>query len=78
MVFGWADDEGKVSLVAALSSDLVKKGLKAGEVVNQVAAIVGGKGGGKPDMAQAGGKDATKLPDAIKKATEIGKELLSR
>jgi alanyl-tRNA synthetase len=78
IVFGWTEDEGKVPLVAALTNDLVKKGLKAGDVVKQVAAVVGGSGGGKPDMAQAGGKDASKLPDAIKKATELGRELLSK
>lgn len=77
VVFGWVEDE-KVPLIAALTNDLVKKGLKAGDIVKQVAAVVGGSGGGKPDMAQAGGKDASKLPDAIRKATEIGKELLSR
>jgi alanyl-tRNA synthetase len=61
----------------ALTSDLVKKGLKAGDIVKQVAAVVGGSGGGKPDFAQAGGKDASKLPDAIEKAAEIGRDLLS-
>ena len=65
-------------LVAALTNDLVKKGLKAGDVVKQVAAIVGGSGGGKPDMAQAGGKDASKLPEAIKKAVELGREMLGK
>ncbi len=65
-------------LVAALTNDLVKKGLKAGDVVKQVAAVVGGSGGGKPDMAQAGGKDAAKLPDAIKKAEELGREMLAK
>ena len=76
-MFGWAEDEGKVPLVAALTSDLVKKGLKAGDVVKQVAAVVGGSGGGKPDLAQAGGKDPAKLPDAMRKAAELGRELLS-
>jgi alanyl-tRNA synthetase len=76
VVLGWAEDEGKVSLLAALSPDLVKKGLKAGDVVKQVAAVVGGSGGGRPEMAQAGGKDASALPDAIKKATEIGQQML--
>jgi alanyl-tRNA synthetase len=78
VVLGWAEDEGKVSLLAALSPDLVKKGLKAGDVVKQVAAVVGGSGGGRPEMAQAGGKDASKLPDAIQKAAEIGKEMLGK
>ncbi len=62
--FVWEDD-GKVPVLAALSPDLVKKGLKAGDIVKQVAAVVGGSGGGKPDMAQAGGKDVAKIDDAI-------------
>jgi alanyl-tRNA synthetase len=78
VLLGWADDEGKVSLLAALSPDLIKKGLKAGDVVKQVAAVVGGSGGGRPEMAQAGGKDPAKLPDAIKKAADLGKEMLGR
>jgi alanyl-tRNA synthetase len=56
--------EGKVSLVAGVTPDLISK-LKAGELVNFVAAQVGGKGGGKPDMAMAGGSDASKLPQAL-------------
>ena len=76
IVFGWVEDEGRVPLVAALSNDLVKRGLKAGDVIKPVAAVVGGSGGGKPDFAQAGGKDAGKLPDAIRKAEELGRQLL--
>lgn len=56
--------EGKVSLVVGVSADLMAK-VKAGELVNFVAQQVGGKGGGRPDMAQAGGTDATKLPEAL-------------
>jgi alanyl-tRNA synthetase len=76
IVFGWVEEEGKVPLIAALTHDLVKRGIKAGDVVKQLAAVVGGSGGGKPDLAQAGGRDASKLPDAIKKAEEIGRGLL--
>ncbi|ROH85423.1 alanine--tRNA ligase [Pseudomethylobacillus aquaticus] len=54
----------KVSLVAAVSKDLTGK-LKAGDLVNFVATQVGGKGGGRPDMAMAGGTDASKLPQAL-------------
>jgi alanyl-tRNA synthetase len=56
--------DGKVSLIAGVTSDLTSK-VKAGELVNMVAVQVGGKGGGRPDMAQAGGTDATKLPAAL-------------
>ncbi len=55
---------GKVSLIAGVTPDLTAK-LKAGELVNFVAQQVGGKGGGRPDMAQAGGNDASKLAGAL-------------
>lgn len=57
-------NEGKVSLAAGVTNDLITK-LKAGELVNHVASQVGGKGGGKPDMAMAGGTDASNLPKAL-------------
>jgi alanyl-tRNA synthetase len=59
-----AVDGGKVSLIAGVTADASKK-VKAGELVNFVAQQVGGKGGGRPDMAQAGGTDPTKLPAAL-------------
>ncbi len=59
-----AADQGKVSLIAGVTPDLTTK-LKAGELVNFVAQQVGGKGGGRPDMAQAGGTDPSKLPAAL-------------
>jgi alanyl-tRNA synthetase len=57
-------NDGKVSLAAGVTSDLTSK-IKAGELVNFVAQQVGGKGGGKPDMAMAGGTDASQLPKAL-------------
>ncbi|GEN29033.1 alanine--tRNA ligase [Halovibrio variabilis] len=56
---------GKVSLIAGVTQDLVGR-VKAGELVNHVASQVGGKGGGRPDMAQAGGSQPDALPDALK------------
>ena len=56
--------EGKVSLIAGVTSDLTAR-VKAGELVNMVAQQVGGKGGGRPDMAQAGGTQPDKLPAAL-------------
>ncbi len=56
--------DGKVSLVAGVTADLTGK-VKAGELVNMVAQQVGGKGGGRPDMAQAGGTDVAALPQAL-------------
>jgi alanyl-tRNA synthetase len=57
--------DGKVTLIAGVTSDLTAK-VKAGELVNHVAQQVGGKGGGRPDMAQAGGTDPAALPAALK------------
>jgi alanyl-tRNA synthetase len=59
-----AVNDGKVSLIAGVTSDLTAR-VKAGELVNFVAQQVGGKGGGRPDMAQAGGTDPGKLPGAL-------------
>lgn len=58
-------EDGKVSLLASVPKAKIAAGWKAGEWVNAAAAEVGGKGGGKPDRAQAGGKDGTKLPEAL-------------
>ena len=65
-----SEGEGKVVLLAALSRDLVDRKIQAGPWVKEVAALVGGGGGGKPDMAQAGGKYPAKIPEAIAKAKE--------
>jgi alanyl-tRNA synthetase len=62
-------NEGKVSLVAGVTANLIAK-LKAGDLVNHVASQVGGKGGGKPDMAMAGGTDANGLPKALASVEE--------
>jgi alanyl-tRNA synthetase len=58
-------NDGKVTLIAGVTSDLTGK-VKAGELVNHVAQQVGGKGGGRADMAQAGGNDAAALPQALR------------
>ncbi len=63
IVLGSVSD-GKVTLIAGVTPDLTAK-VKAGELVNHVAQQVGGKGGGRPDMAQAGGNDPTGLPAAL-------------
>ncbi|WP_027414951.1 alanine--tRNA ligase [Aneurinibacillus terranovensis] len=57
--------EDKVNIVAGVTADLVKKGLHAGKLVKEVATRCGGGGGGRPDMAQAGGKNAAELSDAL-------------
>ena len=56
--------EGKISLVAGVTADLTGQ-VKAGDLVGMVAGLVGGKGGGRPDMAMGGGSDAAALPGAI-------------
>jgi alanyl-tRNA synthetase len=63
IVLGSVND-GKVTLIAGVTGDLTAK-VKAGELVNHVAQQVGGKGGGRPDMAQAGGNDPAALPQAL-------------
>jgi alanyl-tRNA synthetase len=78
VVFGWTEGDGHAGVVAALTPDLVKRGIKAGDIVKQVAPLIGGGGGGKPDMAQAGGKDPAKLPDALRHADKLGRELLAK
>jgi alanyl-tRNA synthetase len=64
-VLGTIVDE-KPAVIAAITDDLVKRGLKAGDLVKFVAEPMGGSGGGKPTLAQAGGKDASKLPEALR------------
>jgi alanyl-tRNA synthetase len=68
--------DGKVSLAAGVTADLTVK-LKAGELVNHVAGQVGGKGGGKPDMAMAGGSDPSGLPQALASVTDWVKSKLN-
>lgn len=65
VVLGSASEPDKVSLVAAFSPNVVQKGLQAGKFVGAIAKICGGGGGGRPNLAQAGGRDASKLSDAL-------------
>ena len=68
---------GKVHFVAGVTADLTGK-VHAGELVKKVAAITGGGGGGRPDLAQAGGKDAAKLDEALAAGEKLIRELLER
>ncbi len=63
--------EGKVTLVAMATKGAVDKGVHAGKIIKEAASVCGGGGGGKPAMAQAGGKDPSKIGDALKKAEEV-------
>jgi alanyl-tRNA synthetase len=65
IMLGNVAEGNKVGLIAGVTKDLIGK-VKAGELVNMVAQQVGGKGGGRPDMAQAGGSDPAALPEALK------------
>ncbi|MCZ2491858.1 alanine--tRNA ligase [Dellaglioa carnosa] len=69
LAIGTTSDDGKVNLITAVSADGIKSGLKAGDLIKIIAPFVGGGGGGRPDLAQAGGKNPAGLSDAIKEAT---------
>jgi alanyl-tRNA synthetase len=71
-----AENNAKVDLVGAVSKDLPDRGLDASAWVRAVAEIVGGKGGGKPTLARAGGSDPSKLPAALKLAIEFAQAKL--
>ncbi len=64
------EQEGKVTIIAAVSKDLTGK-VRAGDLVKRASEVVGGKGGGRPDFAQGGGLDASKMDEAIKAAVEM-------
>ncbi|HZY59854.1 MAG TPA: DHHA1 domain-containing protein, partial [Candidatus Binataceae bacterium] len=66
VALGSAVGEGKAALLVAVTPDLVSK-IKAGEIIKQIAPIVGGSGGGRPDFAQAGGRDSSRLDEALEK-----------
>ncbi|AYV67278.1 alanine--tRNA ligase [Niallia circulans] len=68
-------NEGKVSIIAGVTKDLMDKGFHAGKIVKEVASICGGGGGGRPDMAQAGGKDPSKLNEALEFVQEYVKSV---
>jgi alanyl-tRNA synthetase len=70
VVLGSAQEEGKVALIVGVTKDLAGK-VQAGKLVGQIAKIVGGSGGGRPDMAEAGGKDPSQLDAALNSAPKI-------
>jgi len=78
IVLASSDEEaGKVYLMAAVTDDLIAKGVKAGALVSELGRIVGGGGGGQPNLATAGGRFVEKIPDAMKRAEEwlMGQDL---
>lgn len=64
------DSEGKAGFVASVSDDFIKQNIKAGDLVKQAAEVCGGGGGGRPNFAQAGGKDISKIAEALKAVSE--------
>ena len=66
-----AVSDGKLNFAVAAGADAVKAGAHAGNILREVAAICGGKGGGRPDSAMGGGRDIDKIPEALTKAEEI-------
>jgi alanyl-tRNA synthetase len=66
-----SDVNGKPQIIVAVSDTLVKDGIKAGNLIKPIAQVVGGGGGGRPQMAQAGGKDSSKISDALEKARSL-------
>ena len=70
VVLGSVPSPDKVSLVAAFSKGVNQKGLQAGKFIGAIAKICGGGGGGRPNLAQAGGKDGSKLGEALDNALE--------
>lgn len=71
------ESEGKVNLIAMATQGAIDKGAHAGNLIKEVAAVVGGGGGGRPNMAQAGGKNPAAIPEALEKAVEVMKKQLA-
>jgi alanyl-tRNA synthetase len=70
-----SENDGKVGLVVSVSKDLTAK-IQAGRIVKELAPIVGGGGGGRPDFAEAGGKDPSRIGELLSKAPEVVRTLL--
>ena len=68
--------DGKVALLAAVTKDVIARGAKAGDCVREAAKAVGGGGGGRPDLAEAGGKNPDKIPEALKLGADVFRKAL--
>ena len=75
IVLGAPQEEGMAALVVMVTPDVCKKA-PAGQIIKQIAPLIGGSGGGKPELAEAGGKDASRLSEAVEKSYEIIDKLL--
>jgi len=76
VVLGRSSDDGKVSLIVRSSADLMKR-VPAGQIIKEIAPIVGGRGGGKPDMAEGGGTQPEKLAEALEASYAVVERLLN-
>jgi len=70
-----SENDGKAGLVVSVSKDLTAK-IQAGRIVKELAPIIGGGGGGRPDFAEAGGKDPSRIGELLSKAPEVVRTLL--
>jgi len=70
--------DDKPQLVVAVTADLVERGLDAGKLIREVARIVEGGGGGRPTLAQAGGRNAAKLPEALARVQDLVRQVVNR
>ncbi len=77
LVLASTSGDGKVNLITMVTDATQKRGVHAGNLIKEIAGCVGGGGGGRPNMAQAGGKDASGIPAALKKAEEVIKSQLN-
>ena len=72
-----SENDGRASLMVTATEGAIKKGAHAGNLIKAVAGCIGGGGGGRPNMAQAGGKNPAGIPEALKKAAEVLEEQIS-
>jgi alanyl-tRNA synthetase len=70
IVLGTVTEDGKVALVAGVTADVSAK-VRAGDLVGEISKLVGGRGGGRPDFAQAGGTDPSKLVEALAQVQKL-------
>jgi len=72
-----AENEGQIQLLIASSNNMITKGIKANEIIIQINNILGSKGGGRPNLAQAGGGQVNKIDAALKEAEKIISNMLA-
>ena len=70
--------DGKITFVAMATKDAVAKGVHCGNIIKEITAIAGGRGGGKPDMAQGGGTESSKIDDALARVDDIIAEQINK